>query len=255
MPAATCQKSFVLTVAESKRLIARALKRHPAVINALNQGILAIAKGTTNSYIVEELLEEGIDRTDYCTGVTKPARGAEGAVTGGGIPDVVLRDGHRLEDVSAVEIVAEMGPGDVFIKGANALNYDRRQAGLLIGHPTGGTIGSVIGTVVSRRATLLIPVGLEKSIPGDLHEMYRILARAGAEGEGPMLWPIDGEIFTEVEALQLLMSGGNAAPIAAGGIAGAEGSVRIAVWGSSEHVSRAEAAVNDILGEPPFIGA
>ncbi len=99
----------------------------------------------------------------------------------------------------------------------------------------------------------MIPVGLEKSIPGDLHDIYRAMARAGAEGNGPMLWPVDGEIFTEVEALQLIMSGGSAAPIAAGGIAGAEGSVRIGVWGSAEHVSRAEAAVNDILGEPPFI--
>jgi len=243
----------VLTVAESKRLIARALKRHPLVINARNNGILAIAKGTTNSYIVEELLEEGIDRTDYCTGVTKPARGAEDAHTANKLPDVVMRDGHRLEGVSATDIVKEMGPGDVFIKGANALNYEKKQAGILIGHPSGGTIGSVIGTVVARRATLVIPVGLEKSIPGDLHEIYRAMARTGAEGNGPMLWPVDGEIFTEVEALQLIMSGGSAAPIAAGGIAGAEGSVRIGVWGSAEHVSRAEGAVNDILGEPPFI--
>jgi hypothetical protein len=253
MPAAICQKSFVLTVAESKRLIARALKRHPLIINAHNKGILAIAKGTTNSYLVEELLEEGIDRTDYCTGVTRPARGDEGARTSSDLPDVVLRDGHRVEGVSATEIVKEMGPGDVFIKGANALNYDKKQAGILIGHPTGGTVGAVLGTVVSRRATLMIPVGLEKSIPGDLHDIYRAMSRAGAEGSGPMLWPVDGEIFSEVEALQLIMSGGNAAPIAAGGIAGAEGSVRISVWGSAEHVSRAEAAVNDILGEPPFI--
>jgi hypothetical protein len=79
------------------------------------------------------------------------------------------------------------------------------------------------------------------------------MARAGAEGGGPMLWPVDGEIFTEVEALQLVMAGGSAAPVAAGGIAGAEGSVRMAVWGSSEHIARAEAAIAGVLGEPPFI--
>jgi hypothetical protein len=255
MPAATYQKTFVLTVAESKRLIARALKRHPLILNALNRGILAVAKGTTNSYVVEELLEEGIDRTDYCTGVTKPSKGADGAVTANKLPDLVLRDGERLEGVSAVEIASEMGPGDVFVKGANALNYEKRQAGILIGHPTGGTIGSVIGTIVSRRAVLMIPVGLEKNIPGDIHEIYRTMVRAGAEGGGPMLWPVDGEIFTEVEALQLIMSGGSAAPVAAGGIAGAEGSVRMAVWGSSDHIARAEAAVNGVLGEPAFIQA
>ena len=253
MPTSTHQRSFVLTVAESKRLIARALTRHPLIINALNRGILAIAKGTTNSYVAEELLEEGIVRTDYCTGVTKPAKGAEGAVTANKLPDVVLRDGERLEGVTATEIAGEMGPGDVFIKGANAINYEKRQAGILIGHPTGGTIGSVLGTIVSRRAVLMIPVGLEKNIPGDIHEIYRNMVRVGTEGGGPMLWPVDGEIFTEVEALQLLMGGGSAAPVAAGGIAGAEGGMRMAVWGSSEHIARAEAAVNAVLGEPPFI--
>jgi hypothetical protein len=253
MPAPVHQKSFILTVAESKRLIARALKAHPLVVKALNRGIVAVAKGTTNAYVAEELVGEGIHRPHYCTGVTKPAEGAEWAETANKLPDLVLRNGERVEGTSATEFVSEMGPGDVFIKGANAVNYDRKQAGILIGHPTGGTIGAAIGTVVARRATLLIPVGLEKSIPGDLHDLYRRMARVSADGEGPVLWPVDGMIFTEIEALQLQMSGGQAAMIGAGGIAGAEGSVRISVWGSSEHITRATGAVQAVRGEPPFI--
>lgn len=253
MPPPVHQKSFVLTVAESKRLIARTLKRHPAVIGALNQGIVAVAKGTTNSYVVEELAEESIHKPHYCMGVTKPTRGAEQLETADKLPDLVLRRRERQHGVSVTEIVSEMGPGDVFIKGANAINYERRQAGILIGHPTGGTIGAAIGTVVARRATLLIPVGLEKNIPGDLHGICRDLASAGSQGSGPMLWPVDGEIFTEIEAVQLV-SGARAAPIGAGGIAGAEGSVRLSVWGTADQVSRAEAAIEDVLGEPPFIG-
>ncbi len=254
MPPPSHQKSFVLTVPESKRLIARALKRHPAVITALNQGIVAIAKGTTNSYVVEELTGEGIHKPHYCTGVTKPSRGAEQAETANKLPDLVLRRGERQHGVAATEIVSEMGPGDVFIKGANAINYERRQAGILIGHPTGGTIGAVIGTVVARRATLLIPVGLEKNIPGDIHEIHRDLTRVGSDGSGPTLWPVDGTIFTEIEAVQLL-SGARAALIGAGGIAGAEGSVRLSVWGAADEVNRAENAISDILGEPPFVTA
>jgi hypothetical protein len=141
----------------------------------------------------------------------------------------------------------------VFIKGVNAINYEKGQAGILIGHPTGGTIGAAIGTVVARRATLLIPVGLEKHIPGDLHELYAALTRVADGGSGPMLWPVDGRLFTEIEALKLQMSGGSAALIGAGGIAGAEGSVRIAVWGTPEHISRARGIIKDIQGEPPFI--
>ncbi|MFW6189086.1 MAG: hypothetical protein ACOC7T_01525 [Planctomycetota bacterium] len=252
MPEAEHQNSFVLTVAESKRLIARQLKRDPRVIRALNQGIVAIAKGTTNSYVAEELAGEGINRHHYCTGTTRPAEGGLEADIANRLPDVVLRGGDRVEGVSATEIVEEMGPGDIFIKGANAVNYDKKQAGILIGHPTGGTIGAAIGTVIARRATLLIPVGLEKSVPGDLHEAYRRMS-AVAESSGPTLWPVDGYIFTEIEALKLAMSGGEAALIGAGGIAGAEGSVRISVWGSPEHVSRAEGTVTDIQGEPPFV--
>ncbi len=252
MPAATHQKSYSLTVAESKRLIARALKRHPAVISALNQGWIAVCKGTTNAYVYEELSGEGLDKADYCTGVTKPARNAEWAKTSASVPDLVLRNGVREEGMSAVDAVAQMGPSDIFIKGANAINYERKQAGILIGHPTGGTIGATIGTVTSRRIRLLIPVGLEKNIPGDLEQLYRDMAAVGAEGAGPMLWPVAGEVFTEIEAIRTL-SGARGAIIGAGGIAGAEGSVRLSVWGAPDQVDRAAGAIEDILGEPPFI--
>jgi hypothetical protein len=79
------------------------------------------------------------------------------------------------------------------------------------------------------------------------------MAAAGPTGSGPMLWPVDGEILTEVEAIGLL-SGARAAPIGAGGIGGAEGSVRLSVWGSAEQVNRAEAAIEAVFGEPPFLG-
>ena len=62
MPVGVHQQSFVLTVAESKRLIARALKRHPAVVAALGRGTVAVAKGTTDAYVYEELSGEGIHR-------------------------------------------------------------------------------------------------------------------------------------------------------------------------------------------------
>ena len=268
MPSSAHQKSFVLTVAESKRLIARAVKRHPAVAAALKKGIVAVAKGSTNSYVVEELTGEPIHKPHYCMGVTRPAR-SQGGETGDKLPDLVLRDGKRVEGLRAVQIATKMGPGDVFIKGANAVNHERGQAGILIGHPTGGTIGSVIGTLISRRVTLLIPVGLEKSIPGDLREISAELASAGANGSGPALWPIDGELLTEIEAVALLSGplarrssagapcegGARARLIGAGGIGGAEGSIRLSVWGTADEGSRAEAAIESVLGEPPFLGA
>ena len=250
MAAAEFQKSFVLTVSESKRLIAKGIARCPQVVAARKSGIVAVAKGTTNGYIVEELTGRPIKKSDYCTGVTTP-KGAK-AGTASALPDLVLRDGKPSEGVTAVEAAADMGPGDVFIKGANALNYDLGQAGILIGHPTGGTIGAAIGTVVARRATLLVPVGLEKSVPGDLYETYQRMLQAGANGSGPVLWPVPGTVFTEIEALEALC-GVEAQPIGAGGIAGAEGAVWISVWGTKEQVESVEALLETIHGEPPFV--
>ncbi|MFP4176967.1 MAG: hypothetical protein ACLFT2_07035 [Candidatus Brocadiia bacterium] len=245
------QKSYVFTAAESKRLIARGVKSYLDERKVLNEGIVAVAKGTTNSYVVEELLGESIEKTHYCTGTTQPPEGGSEADIGNKLDDLVLRDGERWDGVSATDSVEEMGAGDVFVKGANALNYDREQAGILIGHPTGGTIGAAIGSVIARRATLLIPVGLEKSIPGDLDEVAGALNRARADGSGPALWPVGGEIFTELEALNLL-SGVTAWPIGAGGILGAEGSTRIAVWGSPGQIEQADRNVEQIRGEQPF---
>lgn len=249
MPPAQYQKSFVLTVAESKRLIARALKRHPAVVKALNQGVVAVAKGTTNAYVYQELGEEGIDLTKYCLGVTVPA-GSE-ARTSGDVPDLILREGGRVEDATVKEYIHEMGPGDVFIKGANAINYERRQAGILIGHPTGGTIGATLGTIISRRITLLMPVGLEKNIPGDLHQIHRDMVSVGPNGSGPMLWPVDGTIFTEIEAIETI-TGCRSYLVGAGGAAGAEGAVWLSVHGTVDQVDRAAGAIADIRGEPPL---
>ncbi len=245
------QKSFVLTVAESKRLIAKGIKDFPPVAAALEDGIVAVAKGTTNAYIVEELLGEKINKLFYCTGTTRPSRPLKQVEIADKLPDLVLRKGERVEGVSATEIVAEMKPDDVFIKGANALNYALDQAGILIGHPTGGTVGAVLGTVIARRVHLVIPVGLEKSVPHDLDDVFQMLNTAGRLGSGPALWPVQGDIFTELEALAC-SCGVQAVAIGAGGIAGAEGSVRISVWGDEEDMEKVERLLEEVQGEPPF---
>lgn len=245
------QKSYVLTVSESKRLIARGIAHWQVIQGALQDGIVAIAKGTTDGYVAEEITGETINKHHYCTGTTQPASGGGEADIANELDDVVLRNGTMWDGMSATEAVEEMSAGDIFIKGANALNYERGQAGILIGHPTGGTIGAAIGTLIARRAKLLLPVGLEKSIPGDLYEISNNLNWPAENGSGPVLWPVEGEVFTELEALQIL-AGVEARPIAAGGILGAEGSVRIAVWGDSGEMDQTEQVIEEVRGEPTF---
>lgn len=244
--------NIVLTVSESKRLIAKGVVALDFVQKALRQGTVAIAKGTTNGYIVEEILGEKIDKTQYCTGVTFPAKAERAGKTGGSIPDVVLRDGQRVDGAVATEAVADMKAGDVFVKGANALNYERKQAALLIGHQTGGTIGATYGTLIARRIRLVIPVGLEKSVPTDLQAAAKMINNDPAARVTPTLWPLMGDVVTEIEALKIL-TGVEATPIAAGGIGGAEGAVWLCLRGTEEQLDKAGKLIESIQGEPPFI--
>lgn len=241
---------FALTVSESKRLIAKGFREHAAVRKALGDGIVAVAKGTTNAYIVEELTGESIDKTRYVSGVTKRY-----GRTNATLPDLVLKKGKVMEGVSATEALKDMGPGDVFAKGANALNYALGQAGILIGHPTGGTIGEALGTVVARRVHLIVPVGLEKSIPTDIDVAHAELARPDEmEGRGPTLMPVPGELLTEVEALEIL-TGARIVPVAAGGVGGAEGCVWLSASGPKEKIEAVRKLRDEIAGEPPLIPA
>lgn len=249
------QADVVLTVAESKRLIAKGIAKHPAVARALKEGIICVAKGSTNAYVVEELTGEPIDKTRYVTGSTLPAGSDAGSRLSASLPDCILRKGQWDREADSNSIVQEMGPGDVYLKGANALNYEHGQAALLIGHPTGGTIGAVIGTIIARAVKLIVPVGLEKSVPVDLKMLSLVVRDAEKRAPGsPTLWPLEtAEIFTEIEALETLVPEVVVFPLAAGGLAGAEGSVRLLVDGPDGAVKRALEVVASCQGEPPFL--
>ena len=238
-----------LTVSESKRLIAKGIAQWDVVKRALDQGIVAIGSGTTNGYIIEELTGEPFDKRTLVTGRTLPANydGPKISYTGA---DLVLRKGERL-DVSARDALEDMKPGDVFMKGANALNYERAQAGVLIGHPTGGNVGAFIGSCMARRIRFVLPVGLEKSVGIDLEEAAAMI-NEDPQGKGPTLWVVPGDIFTEIEALDAL-TGIQAVAVGAGGIGGAEGAVWLALFGTASEISATEGIIEGIRNEPAFV--
>ncbi|MEN6478882.1 MAG: hypothetical protein ABFD20_04495 [Anaerolineales bacterium] len=240
----------VLTVAESKRLIAKGVMAIPYVQERLEKGIIVVNTGSTNGAIYEEITGTKIDRRAYLTGRTMPATRSDFQVTP--LPDLVLVNGEPDPTLDRFSALDKMQPGDVYIKGANALNYAARIAGILIGHPRGGTIGGAIGTIYGSKLRLLIPVGLEKEIPGDIVEASEALA---AQDEAltsiPSLWPVYGDIFTEIEAFQALC-GVTAIPVASGGIAGAEGALRFLLTGEPKDVREALDLVKRIQGEPPL---
>lgn len=245
-------RQFVLTVAESKRLIARAVAGMEVLQRAKREGMLVIATGTTNSYVAEEVLGRSFDKRAYLSGLTlpkNPDRAPEPRPQQ--MPDLVFRRGELVPDLDRFTAVPHLQAGDVYIKGANALDYRNKTVGILIGGDSSGTIGRALGTIIGRRVHLIVPVGLEKLVYEDISGIARKLLSPDCTGD--RLFPVTvATIVTEIEALKM-QCGVEALLVAAGGIAGAEGCVRLAVEGDAEQVERARTLHREIQGEPRFL--
>ncbi|MFW5992133.1 MAG: hypothetical protein ACOCQN_02980 [Halanaerobiaceae bacterium] len=245
---------IVLTVSESKRLIAKGVCKLAMVQRALKQGLIIIPTGSTNGYIIEELTDIEFDKTGYMTGQTLPARVDPGNLNRGDrAPDVVLEKGRLNRELDRITAAENMDKDDVFIKGANALNYEKGVVGVLIGHPAGGTIGGAIGHIIGKRGNLVIPVGLEKCISSDIYEMAELANKDNNDYDSsvPRLWPLQGTIVTEIEALEILFDV-KVSQLAAGGLGGAEGSVRLLADGNREEIDKLKEFIDEIQGEPEF---
>jgi hypothetical protein len=252
-------RQFSLTPAAGKRLIGKAITRHPAVQTALKAGTVVIIAGTTNGYVAEELLtsigqEREFSRRRFFRGVILPparpvAESGKLSDESGFPGDVVIKDGIWQKGKTIFDVAAELKEGDVILKGANAVDLVSRRAAVLIGNPQAGTIGASLPAHFGRRVRLIFPVGLEKRITGNLDELAAKLNEPGARG--PRLLPVPGEIFTELDAIALL-TGAKAQLIAAGGVDGAEGSVWLAIGGEAAQENGAAALIQSVAAEPAF---
>lgn len=245
-------RTYVLTIAAGKRLIGMAVAAHPAVRGALESGTVVIVAGTTNGYVAEEVLAaagiDGFSRRRFYRGITRPPGDASTDETP--FPgDVVLVRGRRLEGKTIFDVVDDMAEGDVIIKGANALDLQRRQAAVLIGDTRGGTAAAAMQAVIGRRVRLIVPVGLEKRVSADLPALAARLASPGSVG--PRLMPLVGEVITEIDAIGML-TGASAELVAAGGVAGAEGCAWLAIEGSPEQARLADEILAAVGSEPGF---
>jgi hypothetical protein len=233
-----------------KRLIGKGMAEHPAIKAVLEKGTLVIIAGTTNGYVAEEILgalgqAEGFSRTGFRRGVTvAPGAKAPQADFPG---DVVIVDGQWQPGKTVNDVADDLKEGDIVLKGANAFDA-RGKPAVQIGHPKGGTILQVVPTVIGRRVRLIVPVGLEKRVLEDVDVLAK---RVNAPGvKGPRLFPMPGEIFTELDAIGLL-TGAIPTLIAAGGIYGAEGASWLGLNGAESQVEAAVELIKSISGEPP----
>jgi len=258
------QSGAVLTVAESKRLIAKAVAQMPIVKNALENGLVIVIKGTTNAYVAEELTGKKADHAAFVTGRIEPEKAAKYLPQAKPVNHLILEKG-KVVDIPLPEAAKKLKAGDVVMKGANALDYKNRVAAVDILDPAGGTTGITMPYIVGRKVHLVIPVGLEKLVAGDavdltlkMREPVEMLAPAAGRSKSkfpghliPSQWLLTGEIVTEIEAIKIL-TGATAFQCSAGGISGAEGATWLVFRGTRDQVKKAMDLTNSIQGESPY---
>ncbi len=239
---------ITLTPGESKRLIAQAVAGLPEVQNALQKGWIIIAGGTTNAYIARLLTGENLDIDRYTAGrieqsiLTSTPKELR-------LKPVILQNGQPVE-ISIKDALPHLKAGDVFIKGANAVD-PQGNIGILVSNENGGTIGAVWGTVMARGVDFISPVGLEKLIAS-------VPEAAAASGQNRFLYchgnpvgllsVIGAKVVTEVEAIRELYQV-EAVHIASGGILGSEGAVVLALAGEEQQIKLAWEGINAIKGQ------
>lgn len=233
---------------QGKRLIGKGLAAWPPLREKLKKGTIVIAKGTTNRYVAEEILGESLADHRFAWGLVAPPGTKR---HGEDIDEIVIVDGERRH-IEYTQAVDSLSPGDLYIKGGNALHYPSATVGILSSSKIGGTIGYALPRLIGSRVRIVIPIGLEKCVAGPIDELAAALNDPGlGQIQVSTMYPVRGKVFTEIEALEVL-TGLKATHVASGGVLGYEGAVRLIVSGSPEDISRIEKIQGSIKDEPPY---
>lgn len=241
-----------LTVGESKRLIAKGIAENKDVQDRLINGIVIITLGTTNTYIAEELANLEAPRGSFVTGRIFPSSKEDFAKGLKRRSEIVLIKG-KVTDISYADALARMNANDIVFKGANMVNYAKRQAAVCVGAPDGGTVAKLRKYTDQGKGRWIVPVGLEKETTQDLFEMQQLVNGCTQRDKGTVLLnATQGNIYTEIEAIKEFADV-DVFVTAKGGIDGAEGGVSLLICGNSQEVDKAKNIVKQISGEPSFV--
>jgi hypothetical protein len=250
---------FVLTPAESKRLIGKAVAEMEEIKRAKEHDKMLIGHGSTNVFVAEEILgkekfSELMNRDSYLSGVIM--RGVLCTTLGEEKPPILVLNRGTIEPPAPTidELLRDFGRDSVFIKGANAVDPEGNAA-VFMAHPEGGTIGWAIGTILARGIRLIVPVGLEKLIPSVKKAVTLCGQRTFdyCQGLRVGLIPLSGgKVVTEIEALKIL-TGVETSHVASGGCSGSEGAVTLVAEGDAGLVEKAIRLIESIKGEPPLM--
>lgn len=252
----------VFTPSESKKLLAKAVLNKAEVRKALEGGIVVVHPSSTTVFIMDEL-GYGLPPTEmWLCGLTAP-RGlcASRLILEESQKKIkkfnpyeykhswVLRQGKLELEVPLGAILEEMGSDDIYVKGVNAIDA-QRNVGVLFAAEAAGTIGVVRKAFIKKKFKIIIPVGLEKMIPGSIIKAAKKAPRKGfyyATGTPCGLLSLSGDVITELEAIEIL-TGASATVVGAGGVAGAEGAVVMVIEGNEDQINKALDITKEVKG-------
>lgn len=246
---------MILTVAESKKLICKAILQHPYVKKAWEEGIIVVHPSSTTYFILEELgLElpkennglwvcghisnKGLCRAkpmaDLMLGSYKdPCKGTYYPF------DFVFKNGVLQPQGPLQDVLDQMSENDVYIKSVNAIDPEGN-LGILLCVPGGGSIGNVMRNKPKRNFKILAATGIEKNIPVPIIKAAKMCIKldkaTGIKCKMTILKAND--FLSEIEAFKIL-TGCIATPVACGGISGMEGGYVFVLEGTEEQLNKA----------------
>ncbi len=238
---------FSLTVSESKRLIAYAVSQMKSVRHAMKNGKVIFKGGTTVSCAAEILVGTPLR---ICGRISQ--RGAVSSKVREGAAHSLLYSQGQITNIDEDydDRIMEMGPEDVIITGANIIDI-HGNAAMLAGSPAGNRCGKGVSAMTVEGAKVIVAAGIEKLIPGSVYDSVKCAQRKGIDSSRGMacgLFPVVGELVTELEAIQEI-SNVNAVLIGKGGIAGGEGSCLFQAWGTEPEIKRLEDILDQCYGK------
>lgn len=223
-----------LLTEESKELISRGVLLHPKFIKAYENNKVLLKGGTTVSRISEKLVGKPLR---ICGRVTERGTVSSYKILNEFHSIILQNKSYKNIDNNFVDEVGKLGPNDLIVCSANIID-NNGNAALMAGSEGGGKVGLSLGAWYSEGIDVLIPVGMEKMVKGNVNDIIKKTGRKNKDfsyGMSVGLFPIIGEIITEIEAIKLI---GNfdVFPIGCGGLGKASGSITLEVHGEESEV-------------------
>ncbi|MHA1317505.1 MAG: hypothetical protein ACTSQ6_08285, partial [Candidatus Heimdallarchaeaceae archaeon] len=246
---------IVLTQPECKRIIAKGILKHPHFKHSYEKGKIFLARGSTNAYILEEIKKESIQKQFYVAGQITGAKEINkrygGVSSSKQMKEVILEKKQIREIDDSKQELEKFSSEDLIIKGGNILD-DNYIAGVYIAHPNGGTIGNILPIAVARGIPILVPISLNKRSSEDVYVLAQLMGNATFKPELVMghpigIMPIIGEVFTELDAFELLFPEVEFVHIGSGGVGKAEGSLHFLIIGEEDKVKNAFNEIKKII--------